>query len=44
MPRIAKKQVNRDNIEGDSSETYYRQVFAIPFIGKLTNELELRFT
>ena len=44
MPRVAKKQVNRDNIDGDSSETYYRQVFAIPFIDKLTNELELRFT
>ena len=44
MPRIAKKQVNRDNTEGDSPETYYRRVFAIPFIDKLISELELRFT
>ena len=44
MPRIAKKQVNRDNTEGDSPETYYRRVFAILFIGKLISELELRFT
>ena len=34
MPRIAKKQVNRDNTEGDSPQTYYRRVFAIPFIDK----------
>ena len=44
MPRIAKKQVNRDNTEGDSPETYYRRVFAIPFIDKLISELALRFT
>ena len=43
-PHIAKKQGNRDNTEGDSRETYYRQVFAIPFIDKLISELELRFT
>ena len=34
MPRIAKKQVNRDNTKGDSPQTYYRRVFAIPFIDK----------
>ena len=39
MPRIAKKQVNRDNTEGDSPETYYRRVLAIPFIDKLISEL-----
>ena len=44
MPRIAKKQVNRDNTEGDSPETYYRRVFAIPFTDELISELELRFT
>ena len=44
MPRTAKKQVNRDNTEGDSPETYYRRVLAIPFIDKLISELELRFT
>ena len=44
MPRIAEKQVNRDNTEGGSPETYYRRVFAILFIGKLISELELRFT
>ena len=43
MPRIAKKQVNRDNTEGDSPENCYRRVFAIPFIDKLLSELELRF-
>ena len=42
MPRIAKKQVNRDNTEGDSP--YYRRVFAIPFIDKSISELQLRFT
>ena len=44
MSRIAKKQVTRDNTEGDSLETYYRRVFAIPFIDKLIRELELRST
>ena len=44
MPRIAKKQVNRDNTEGDSPATYYRRVFALPFIDKLISALELRFT
>ena len=44
MPRIAKRQVNRDNTEGDSPKTYYRRVFAIPLIDKSISELELRFT
>ena len=44
MPRIAKRQSNRDNTEADSPEIYYRRVFAIPFIDTLYNELELRFT
>ena len=44
MPRIAKKQVNGDNTNGNSLETYYRRVFAIPFIDKLISKLELRFT
>ena len=35
MPRIAKKQVNRDNTEGDSPEAYYGRVFAIPFTDNL---------
>ena len=43
MPRIAKKQVNRDNTEGDSPEAYYGRVFAIPFTDKFISELELRF-
>ena len=42
MPRIVKRQVNRDNT-GDSPKTYYRRVFAIPLIDKLISELELRF-
>ena len=37
MPRIAKKQVNTDNTEGDGPETYYRRVFSIPSINKLTH-------
>ena len=44
MPGIAKNQVNRDRTEGDSPETYYRRVFAIPLIDKLISKLELRFT
>ena len=44
MPRIARKQINRDNTEVGSPETYYRRVCAIPFIDKLISELELRFT
>ena len=43
MPRISKKQGNRDNTKGDSPETYYRRVLAIPFIDKLISKLELRF-
>ena len=44
IPCIAKKQVNRDNTESDGPKTYYRRVFAIPFIDKLISELALRFT
>ena len=44
MSRIAKKQVNRDNTEGDSPETCYQRVFALPFIDKLISELELRLS
>ena len=40
MPSIAKKQINRDNTEGDNPKTYYRQVFALPFVDKLINELD----
>ena len=43
MPRIAKKQFNRDNTQVDSPKTYYRQVFTITFIDRLISELELRF-
>ena len=31
MPRIAKKQLNRDNTEADNPETYHKRVLAIPF-------------
>ena len=44
MPRIAKNQINRDNTETDSPETYYKRVFAITFIDDLISEHELRFT
>ena len=44
MPRIAKRQVNRDNTECDTPKNYYRRVFAIPLIDQLISELELRFT
>ena len=44
MPRIEKRQSNRDNTEADGPEIYYRQVFAIPFIDTLYNDFELRFT
>ena len=44
MTRIAKKQFNSDNIEGDSPEICYRRVFAITFIDTLISELGLRFT
>ena len=44
MPRIAKRQVIRDNTECDTPKNYYRRVFAIPLIDKLISELELRFT
>ena len=43
MPRIAKKQVNRDNAKADNPKMYYRRVFAILFIDKLISELELTF-
>ena len=32
MPCIVKKQVNRDNAEGDSPDTYYRRLFLIPTV------------
>ena len=31
----SKKQIDRDNTEDGSPETYYRRVFAIYFIGKI---------
>ena len=43
MPRIAKKQVNRDNAKADNPKIYYKRVFAILLIDKLISELELRF-
>ena len=43
MPRMTKKQVIRDNTEGNSPEAYYRRVFTVPFIDKFISELELRF-
>lgn len=43
MPRITKKQVNRDNAKADNPKIYYRRVFAILFIDKLISELELTF-
>ena len=43
MPRIAKKQVNRENAKADNPKIYYRRVFAILFIDKLISELELTF-
>ncbi|KAL4141563.1 hypothetical protein QTP88_004184 [Uroleucon formosanum] len=44
IPRIAKRQTNRCNIEVDNAETYYRISVFIPYLDKYINELENRFT
>lgn len=44
IPRIAKRQTNRCNIEVDNAETLYRISVFIPYLDKYINELENRFT
>lgn len=44
IPRTAKRQTNRCNIEVDNAETYYRISIFIPYLDKYINELENRFT
>ena len=43
VPRTASKKINRDNIETDFPEVYYKRVFTVPFIDTLISYIELRF-
>lgn len=44
IPRTAKRQTNKRNIEVDNAETYYRMSIFIPYLDKYIKELENRFT
>ena len=44
MPRIAKRQTHRSNVEATSPQQYYLRNMAIPFLDHLISELESQFT
>lgn len=44
MPRIAKRQVHRENIAAENPFDYYMRNLAIPFLDHLSQEMETRFT
>ena len=35
MPRIAGRQIHRDNIPGNHPEQYYLRNFAVPFVSRI---------
>lgn len=43
-PRSCGRQKNRENVEADTAETYYRRACSIPFVDHLIEELSRRFT
>ena len=44
IPRRCSRQTQRDNVEGESPEVYYRRSLTIPFLEHLENELDNRFS
>ena len=42
-PRMAQRQMHRDNIEAASLKQYYKRVLAIPILDTLISEMKFRF-
>ena len=43
MPRVARRQVHRDNVEAESASQYYRRSIFLSFIDDLSSSLRERF-
>ncbi|XP_072391085.1 52 kDa repressor of the inhibitor of the protein kinase-like [Diabrotica undecimpunctata] len=43
VPRVSRRQLNRNNIPGDTAEVYYRRNIFYPFIQHVVTELDARF-
>ena len=43
IPRVAKKQICRDNVPANSSEEYYKRALVIPIIDTFISEMTYRF-
>jgi hypothetical protein len=43
MPRLAKKQMNRNNVPADCAKDYYRRAVFLPFIDTCSGQLHERF-
>ena len=44
VPRLCKKQTNRENVEADSPSEYYKRALTIPFLDHLITEVNQRFS
>ena len=44
IPRRCGQQNNRDNVEAETPEVYYRCILTIPFLDHLISQLQQRFT
>ena len=44
VPRICKRQTNRENVESNSPSEYYKRALTIPFLDHLASELNQRFS
>ena len=42
-PRMAQRQMHRDNIEAANTKEYYKRVVAIPILDTLISEMKIRF-
>lgn len=43
LPRIAKRQIHRQNQPADTPEEYYRRTVAIPLLDCIISEMDTRF-
>eukprot|EP00795_Rhopilema_esculentum_P016928 gene16928-biopygen6032 len=43
-PRIASKQIHRNNMPSDTVTEYYRLSFSVPFLDHLINQISVRFS
>ena len=43
IPRVAKKQIYRDNVPANSPEEYYKRALVIPIVDTLISEMTHRF-